>query len=437
MRILFVSSDASGASLCYRLHKEGNEVRFYISSKDKYIQRTLDGMVKKIHNFDEGIRWVGKKGLIVFDYTGYGKTQDKLRKDGYSVIGGSEFGDKLEDSRQYGQKIFSVCGMKIIPSVSFKNASSAIKFLKDNKGPWVLKQNGPANKSLNYVSKFKDNRDILSLLSNYSRLKYFSRESDCFDLQKKIEGIEIGVGRYFNGKDWVGPIELDIEHKDLFNDDLGPKTFEMGTLIWYSNDEKNLLFLSTLAKLKPYLQKINFRGDININCIVNETVAYPLEATARFGYPAIQLHMEIQQSPWAKFLKALADGENYNLKWEKGYGIVVLIATPPFPYHRPRYKHFSPEGITIHFKDELLKQDLNHIHFEGVMKKKNGEFCICDNIGYALHVSGMDKTVAKTRDKVYSIIQNIVIPKMYYRTDIGLKFIKEDERKLREWGWIE
>lgn len=436
MRILFVSVDASGVSLCRRLHEEGNDVRLYISSKDKYIQRTLDGIVKKITDLKDGIHWVGKDGLIVFDYTGYGMMQEKLRKEGYSVIGGSELGDKLEESRQYGQKIFSVCGMKIIPSKSFRNASSTIKFLKENKGPWVLKQNGTASKSLNYVGKFTDNRDTISLLGNYSRQKYFKRESEHFDLQKKIIGIEIGVGRYFNGQDWVGPIELDIEHKDLFNNDLGPKTYEMGTLIWYTDDEKNKLYQKTLARLKPYLQKIDFRGDININCIVSEKEAYPLEATARFGYPAVQLHMEIHKSPWGKFLKALADGKKYDLDWKKGYGIVVLVATPPFPYHRPKYKHFSPEGVTIHFKEEVKKEDMKHIHFEGVIIKKSGEYRICDNIGYVLHVTGLDKNVKSARDKTYSIIKKIVIPKMYYRTDIGIKFIEENKAKLKQWGWI-
>lgn len=436
MRILFVSGDASGVSLCHKLHKEGNDVKLYIKENDSFIQKTCEGMVKKIDSLEKGVEWVGKDGLIVFDCIGFGKMQDKFRKDGFSVVGGSELGDLLESDRQYGQKIFSACGIKNIPSHNFSSPKEAIRFLEKHRGPWVIKQNGDANKSINYVGKFSDNRDTINLIKRYNHNKTTRRECSTIDLQKKIYGIEIGVGRYFNGKDWVGPIEIDMEHKDLFNGDIGPKTPEMGTLIWYEQNENNKLFQETLAKMKGYLRKIDFRGDININCIVNEKSIYPLEATARFGYPAIQLHMEFHISPWGKFLKALADGTDYNLKTRKGYGIVVLIATPPFPYYRNRFSNFSLEGTPIFFKDEISTEDFDHIHFEGVARKKSGEYYICDNIGYVIHISGLDSTVEGAREKVYSLIRKIVIPKMYYRTDIGLKFIQESQKKLREWEYI-
>lgn len=108
-------------------------------------------------------------------------------------------------------------------------------------------------------------------------------------MQKKVEGVEIGVARYFNGDDWVGPIEFNIEHKSLFNNDIGPLTGEMGTVMWYSDDENNKLFQKGLEKLKPFLKKIKFKGDIDINFIIKEDKIYPLEATARFGCPAIYL----------------------------------------------------------------------------------------------------------------------------------------------------
>lgn len=49
-------------------------------------------------------------------------------------------------------------------------------------------------------------------------------------LQEKVEGEEVVVARYFNGRDWVGPIEVSIEHKRMFPGGMGPNTFEMGSL---------------------------------------------------------------------------------------------------------------------------------------------------------------------------------------------------------------
>jgi len=91
---------------------------------------------------------------------------------------------------------------------------------------------------------------------------------------------------------------MNIEHKDLCNGGLGPKTYEMGTLMWFDDDEKNKLFKETLGKLKEYLCHIHFHGDVDINCIVNEKGVFPLELTMRFGFPALQLQCALSQSPW-------------------------------------------------------------------------------------------------------------------------------------------
>ena len=435
MNILFISKDLSGADLCYRLKKEGHYVRLFIEDKKQI--HNFEGLVEKTTDWKKDLDWIGKTGLIVFDSSGYGKVQDDLRGKGYLVVGGNQFADKLEHDRQYGQKILSVCGMKIIPSVNFSSTKSAIKFVEENNGPWVVKQNGHINTSFNYVGQLNNGKDVISVLKNYNR----NNKKECLsiDLQKKIKGVEIGVARYFNGNDWVGPIEINLEHKSLFNDKLGPKTFEMGTLIWYEENEKNQLFQETLAKMKAYLRKINFKGDIDINCIVMQNEIFPLEITPRFGWPSTHLHEEIHISPWGEFLRAIAQGKSYDLKYKKGYGIVVLLATPPFPYVI-RTKKYYPEGMDILFKKELSEEDMRHIHLEEVSlrnnKKETSQLYISGKTGFALHVTGMGETVKEARKKTYDLIDNIVIPKVFYRTDIGLKFIKEDEKKLRDWGWI-
>lgn len=434
MNILCVSTDSSIAAMALRLKNEGHDVRLFVS--DRKHRGSFNNMVETVSNWRKEIKWVGKDGLFIFDTIGYGKDQDKLRKKGYSVVGGSYFGDKLEDEKQYGQKMLSICGVKIASSINFNKIKSAIAFVKKNKGPWVIKQNGHIDKTFNYVGRSKDGKDVESTLKSY----LVNNESDCnsIDLQKKIEGVEIGVGRYFNGIDWVGPIEINVEHKNLCNGDLGPKTGEMGTLMWYDPDENNKLFTDILAKLKPVLIKGDFRGDVDVNCIVNEKGAFPLEFTTRFGFPALQLQSELHLSPWGEFLKAVADGKPYDLKYKKGYGIVVLVAAPPFPYVAMSKKH-SSLGLEIDFDSTITADDFEHIHFEKVSCKKKGKedfYYVSNKDGFILHVTGEGKTIEVARKKTYDLINKIIIPKMFYRTDIGLKFVEQDRDKLIEWGWL-
>jgi phosphoribosylamine--glycine ligase len=275
-------------------------------------------------------------------------------------------------------------------------------------------------------------------LENYQTNLNLKGEARIITLQQKIKGVEIAVARYFNGIDWVGPIELNIEHKKFFPGDMGPATSEMGTLGWYIDRENNKLFNETLGKLKSHLKKINYKGAIDLNCIVNETGAYPLEVTPRFGSPIVYLQAELHKSPWGEFLKAIADGKSYDLKWEKGYGVVILVTAPPFPYAK-KLPDLSPKGLNIYLDPSLKESGLKHIHFEGVgLRKGSGpkQYYISDYQGYVLYVTAVDNTVETARTKASQIIRHIYFPKMFYRHDIGISFIETEYDKLCRWGYI-
>lgn len=434
MRVLFISTDLIAGNIAYLLKKEGHEVKIYIAEKAR--RSNFSGLLEQTEHWQDEVAWVGKDGLIVFDDTGYGHAQDKLRREGYSVFGGSALGDRLESDREYAQEIFKTYGMQTVTTKNFSSVSNALAYAKKHPRAWVIKQNGHASKSINYVSIFDDGRDAINQLENY--LKNNADECETITLQERVVGCELAVARYFNGNDWVGPIEVNIEHKKFFPGDLGPTTSEMGTLAWYTTNEKNKIFQETLGKLKPHLQEINFRGILDINCIVNEKGAFPLEATPRFGSPINQLQSEFNITPWGALLKAVADGKSYERKVKTGYGIVVLLAVPPFPYTK-KLKGSSSEGLKIFFKKKLKQADWEHIHFEEVSTTQPDSMehlYVSDYRGYVMYVTGTGTTVEKAREEAYGLINHIVIPKMFYRPDIGVSFINRSKKLLRSWGYL-
>jgi len=435
MNILFISKELNQLPLACRLAEEGHAVKIHEIDQE-WKDKVSRPLVRFVSDWRKELKWVGKEGLIVFDYTGMGKAQDDLRKQGYSVFGGCEDGDRLENNRQYGQKIFSVSGIKVNGSTDFTDINKMISFIQSDQRQWVVKQNGHMDKCLNYVSQQKNGEDVISLLKNYK--KTLKDTPVHFDLQEKIEGIEIAAGRFFNGHDWIGPICLNIEHKNLFNDDLGPKTHEMGNLMWYDDNENNKLYQETLFKMTDYLRSINFKGYFDINCIVNEKGVFPLEATTRLGVPTTSVQNAIHISPWGEFMKAVAGGKDYDLKYRKGYAIVVFLGTPPYPY-KNRSNFNSPKGLEIFFNDKLSKEELRNTSFEEVSiceQKNETKYVIMSTSGYIAHVAGIGKTVREAREKTYATLEKIIIPKMFYRTDIGLKFMTGDHKKLKSLGWI-
>lgn len=432
MNILFISKDLNAGNLAYLLTKEGHSVKLYIDNKES--RHNFDNMVTRIDNWRTELSWVGKDGLIVFDDVGYGATQDRLRKQGYTVFGGSAKGEKLETDREYGQEIFKKCGIETVELKDFENMDDAAMFIKKNPAAWVLKTDNGNGKFYSYVGELPDGDDVLCLLRNY--LLHSPINKKAVTLHKRIYGVEIGVGRYFNGKDWVGPIEYNIEHVSFMAGNVGPTTSEMGTLAWYDDNEKNKLYLATLAKMKDFLATTGFRGDFEVNCIVNEDGVFPLEATARLGTPAIHLHSEIHESPWGEFLHAVASGKQYDLKWKKGYATVALMAVPPFPFSKKSKEH-DHYGIRIHFVD-TKPEDFKHVHFEEVALSSidKGQYYITDKQGYILYVTGLGATVKEAQKKMYALAKKVVIPKVMYRNDIGDSFDHTDRDKLKAWGYL-
>lgn len=429
MKILFISKDMMAANVAYLLKKEGHIVKLYIHNKTA--RNNFGRLIDKTDDWIKEKKWVGKDGLIIFDDVGFGREQDELRSEGYIVFGGSEMGEKLETNRLFGYKTFSKCGLDTVPLHNFKNPANAKRFVERNPNRWVVKMNH-GKSVFAYVGKYEDGRDVSSVLSNYTSNKKL--ENEITTIQEYIDGVEIGIGRYFNGKNWVGPIEMNIEHPYLFPYNRGPHINEMGTLAWYDDNENNKLFNKTLKLIEPFLKKSNFRGDFEINCVANKKGVFPIEATCRFGSPIIHLHSELHDSPWGEFLYAIAKGEDYKLKWKKGLGIVTTVVTPPFPYNDV-HSNESTFGMEV-FLHKLNEEEMKHVHFEELSLNSNGEYIISDNCGYILHVTSISSSIKSVQKKLDNILQKIHIPKMFYRNDIGTKFIKEDKKKLEEWGYL-
>lgn len=433
MRILFISNDLIAGNIALLLKKEGCDVKIAIQEPQQ--KKNFSNLIAKTDNWRKELKWVGKDGLIIFDCVGYGEHQDRLRRKGYSVFGGSYLGDKLEADREWAQIIFNQYGLKNLKTINFKSKNELIYFLKKNKGPWVIKQNGDDPKELSYVGKFQNNVDTISMVENYFKN---NPKIGVITLQKKVFGVEIGVARYFNGEDWVGPIEMNIEHKKLFPGDLGVSTPEMGTVAWYDTNEDNIFFKQTLAKLKPYLKKINYRGDFALGCMVNKTGIYPLEATCRFGVPIVHLQSEIHISPWHEFLKAIAEKKQYKLKWRSGFGVALCIVVPPFPYAK-KLKGVSSFGLEVFFHPSIIKSDFKHVHFEEISlsidKNQKQHYYISDHRGYVLYVTAMGKKISNARISALNIANKIFIPKMFYRNDIGINFENDGIYKLKKWGY--
>ncbi len=422
-KFLFVGWESLSGDLAWQIKNEGHEVKVYFkneSDKDVY-----DGFLEKIDDWKNFVEWAD---IVVFDDVGFGKEADELRTNGKLVVGGSIYTDRLEQEREFGQSEMKRVGMLTLPHWDFTDYDLALDFINQNPGRYVYKPSGhtPSDyKGILFLGKDEDGKDIHEILR--SNKKVLQSKIKQFQLQKFASGVEIAVGAFFNGDDFIYPINVNFEHKKLFPGDIGPYTGEMGTLMYWS--QPNTIFKTTLEKIKENLRESKYVGYVDINCIANARGIYPLEFTCRFGYPHISIAMEGITSPLGEFLFSIAKGEKYDLKTKRGFQIGVVCAVPPFPFDDKNEMSIYKD-LSIIFK----KPSLEGVHL-GDVKLVDESWQIAGNTGYALVVTGSGTTVEDARRQVYSRLENILLQNMFYRTDIGLGWFRDSD-KLQTWGYL-
>lgn len=421
---LFVSLDGLIGDIAWHVRKEGHDVKYFIEEKSE--REIADGFVTKVDEWKSHIDWAD---IIVFDdVLGQGKKANELRQKGKLVIGGTPYTDKLEDDRSFGQAEMKAHGIKILPYEEFMSFSTAIDYVRANPGKYVIKPSGEAQniKRLLFVGQEEDGSDVIRVMSAYENA--WKNQVKVFQLQKKVSGVEVAVGAFFNGYEFIVPINVNFEHKKLFPGELGVATGEMGTTMFWS--EPNRIFNATLKKMEPSLRREKYVGYIDINCIVNGNGIYPLEFTSRFGYPTISIQKDGIAGSLGDFFYELAKGNPINLKTKKGFQIGARIVVPPFPYRDPKtFEAFSKDAVIV-FKKPMDEG----IHIEDV-KLVNGEWVVTGTSGVVLIVTGWGQTMKEAQKQMYGRIQNILIPNMYYRTDIGERW-SEDSDMLHSWGYL-
>ncbi len=271
-KFLFVSKYGGSLDLAYAIKNEGHKVKMAITKSA--FREVGNKLVAKARHWEDHIDWAD---VIIFDYTGFGKEASQLRAAGKLVIGGTEYTDRLELDRSFGQEELRKHGIKILNYWEFNSFEGAIEFVEAHPDKYVIKPCGEISdlKQLLFVGHEEDGSDVVRVLKAYQ--KTWGNEMGIFQLQKKVSGVEISIAGYFNGKKFLRPVNVTFEHKKLFPGELGVSTGEMGTSMFWSDE--NPIFEATLRKMEHTLAREKYVGHIDINSIVNGNGIYPLEFT--------------------------------------------------------------------------------------------------------------------------------------------------------------
>jgi phosphoribosylamine-glycine ligase len=428
---------------------EKHEVKLWIPDHDH--QRIGNGLIEKA---DDWWNYLEGDWNFLIDGCERGAMQDHLRRKGIPVFGGSERGDELENNRQAGQQIFKRAGFYQPESQNFTAIDDALEFVKANSDRiWILKQNGDAPKSLNHAGHFQNNVDMLwhleSLKKRWNETQF--GQFDC-DLMEKVSGLEVACSAYFNGTDYMRNAEgkvvafLNFEEKKESDQGLGETCGEMGTL-FYTTTEDHPLVQEILMRpvIMETLKDAGVRGVIDINCIQTDKGMVALEFTNRPGVPSSSYEFCVATKNFGEVLTNCAKGLRTPIEVEYGWGMVMVLAAKPFPVEAD----MDEEATSIGEKLWILKNgkpqgtftgaQQKRIHLENFYRDDDGNYLVATKNGYMLTVTGRGPvatvmqngpSIKEIRRELIGYIQdNLFLPGMKYRTDIG-KRVEEYEQQI-------
>lgn len=416
MRILSIDTNKAEVDFYLRCKEDGHTVKSFIKQEEcsKNIGR---GILDIVEDWRKYVDWADM--IFMADNSKYLEQIDKVR--GFlPVIGPTAKSASWELDRQVGQDIFDKCGIDTIPSESFDTYDDAIKYVKTKGKRFVCKPCGDAEKSLSYVSKTPE--DMVFMLERWKKL--YGTKTDII-IQEFIPGIEMAVGGWFGPEGFnIGWLE-NFEFKKLMNDEIGPNTGEMGTVVRYV--KKSKLADEMLVPLIKELKKSGHTGYVDVAVIIDKSgKPWPLEFTMRPGYPTFNIQQELHTGDCADWMLSMLEGADDESILFDTVATGVVIAIPDFPYNN--LKGLDVIGFPIYGLDTPLSP---HMHPCEIMKDK----CLSTAGSYVMVCTGTGDTVCQSSENAYDNLNKICIPGgMLYRTDIGCR-LKKQLPKLQKFGY--
>ena len=434
MRVLIVDPPGHGLDLAMRAQEAGHEVKLAIKEDDKtnFIGR---GLVQVVRDHRPWLRWSNL--CICTDNSLYLHDLARFREEGGLVIGGSPDAAQLELDRNLGQSILKKAGVPVIPSKEFNNYDDAIRFVSKTMRRYVSKpcNDAGADRALSYCSSGPD--DMVYMLERWKRN---DKLHGSFLLQEFVPGIEMGVSGWYGPGGWNEGWEEDFEFKKLMNGEIGCATGEQGTVLRYVKRSK--LADKVLIPIERELARLGYVGDINVNCIIDDRGRpWPLEFTARLGWPAFQLQCALLKGDPIEWLYELATGKQGSPFFLDRIAIGVVLSVPDYPYSHATRKEVVgipcldvTPGLMKHLHPCEMMAGEAYCESAGQLVKTP---CLMTAGDYVMVMTATAETIQDARQKVYRRLERVrkrMPGSPMYRTDIGLRLSRQLP-KLQSMGY--
>jgi phosphoribosylamine--glycine ligase len=343
---------------------------------------------------------------------------DVFRDRGLRIFGPDRSGAELEASKAVTKDLLVEAGVPTGAYGKFSELEPAKAFARELGLPVVIKADGlAAGKGVIICTSFEQADEALASMLSLGR---FGDAGRAVVVEEFLEGEEASFIALTDGESVI-PLAPSQDHKQVFDDDLGPNTGGMGAYspapvvtAAMTQEVVSAIIQPTVDALRG--RGIDYRGVLYAGLMIKDGKPKVLEYNCRFGDPECQPLMMRLDSSLLDLIEACIDGTARSARpvWADDAAVCVVMASGGYPdtYEKGRV-------ITgIEDADALPGVKVFHA---GTSRDDAGNWI---NVGgRVLGVTARADTIAAATEQAYAGVDKIAWRDVHVRRDIARKAI--------------
>ena len=338
---------------------------------------------------------------------------DELKNAGIPAIGPHKSAARLEGSKVFSKKFMQSHNIPTAKAVEFNNPAKFEKYIKDLKGPAVIKKDGLAAGKGVLVS------------DNTEELLAFGKEilkDDSLLVEECLDGYEISIFALTDGKNYkLLPVCADF--KRAGEGDTGPNTGGMGAIcpVPFVNsalirDIEKKAIIPTFKGMEK--DKLSYTGILYFGFMMTESGPMLLEYNVRFGDPEAQVLIPLIDSDFGNIADAMLNQnlDEYNPRISNNSAIGVVVAADGYP---GSYK----KGIAVSPIPAYPEKDALIFHSS---TSEDESRKLLTGGGRCFTCVGLGSNSLKANARAYEAVRGVNFEGSWYRRDIGKKFFTNE-----------
>jgi phosphoribosylamine--glycine ligase len=416
MKIAIIGSGGREHAIAWKLAQTAGWENIFVLPGNAGIPRSFSANINDFEALEQYCRENGI-GLIVV-----GPEQplangivDYFRKTDIKILGPSKSAAIMEGSKIFAKEFMRRHGVATSDFQVFDNVEAAMPYIRTKNGDCVIKYDGlAAGKGVFVCNNMPEAEAAMTEF-----LETYGEKAD-FIVEDKIVGDEISIIGLTDGKT-IRLLPPAQDHKQVFDNDLGPNTGGMGAFCpapFYTEklaaEIDRLIIQPTLRGIEK--DALDYKGFLYFGVMMDEKGPKLLEYNARLGDPETEVLLPALNADLVKAVLAALDGslEKIDWSWNPGFYVDVVLTSGGYPKSFP--KGFAIKGLEDVDKDTLL-------FYAGV--KSNGEDLLTDG-GRVINVVCKGASLNEAIENAYRNCNKICFEGMHYRKDIGRRQLKNN-----------